>query len=276
MLTFSRGQRGERRPVDLRRDRRGGGAAAALVDALDARARDAGRRGRAAHLARPRCRASRCCSTCASTRATRCRGTARSASASDGPRTAPRVCTSCRAAVRRRVRRAGGRRRRPGIPPEVMERMFEPFFSTKEVGKGSGMGLATVHGIVHEHGGHIVVESAPGRGATFRVLFPVLRADDEAIEHETLPGYVPAVAPGGAARPRAGGRRRGDGRRLHARAARGLGPGGHDEAQRTGRAADLRRRARPLRPGDHRPDDAADDRPGARARAARRSGPGCR
>ena len=73
-----------------------------------------------------------------------------------------------------------------------MERMFEPFFSTKEVGKGSGMGLATVHGIVHEHGGHIVVESVPGRGATFRVLFPVLRADGDAIEHETLPGYVPA------------------------------------------------------------------------------------
>jgi CheY-like chemotaxis protein len=73
-----------------------------------------------------------------------------------------------------------------------MERMFEPFFSTKEVGKGSGMGLATVHGIVHEHGGHVVVESKPGRGATFRVLFPVLRADDQSIEHETLPGYVPA------------------------------------------------------------------------------------
>jgi CheY-like chemotaxis protein len=54
------------------------------------------------------------------------------------------------------------------------------------------MGLATVHGIVHEHGGHVVVESRPGQGATFRVLFPVLRADDQAIEHETLPGYVPA------------------------------------------------------------------------------------
>ena len=53
-----------------------------------------------------------------------------------------------------------------GIPPEVLERMFEPFFTTKEVGKGSGMGLATVHGIVHEHGGHIVVDIGAGRGAT--------------------------------------------------------------------------------------------------------------
>jgi CheY-like chemotaxis protein len=61
-----------------------------------------------------------------------------------------------------------------------MDRMFEPFFSTKEVGKGSGMGLATVHGIVHEHGGHVVVESQPGRGATFRVLFPTLPTEEAA------------------------------------------------------------------------------------------------
>lgn len=60
----------------------------------------------------------------------------------------------------------------PGITPEVQERMFEPFFSTKEVGKGSGMGLATVHGIVHEHGGHILVDSREGEGTRFRILFP--------------------------------------------------------------------------------------------------------
>ena len=102
------------------------------------------------------------------------------------------ACTSCRTRFDGEFVELAVADDGPGIPAEVMERMFEPFFSTKEVGKGSGMGLATVHGIVHEHGGHIVVESAPGRGATFRVLFPVLRADDQSIEHETLPGYVPA------------------------------------------------------------------------------------
>jgi PAS domain S-box-containing protein len=60
----------------------------------------------------------------------------------------------------------------PGIPAPVRERMFEPFFSTKEVGKGSGMGLAMVHGIVHEYGGHIQVETSPGAGTTIRIWFP--------------------------------------------------------------------------------------------------------
>ncbi|HSJ98510.1 MAG TPA: response regulator, partial [Myxococcota bacterium] len=65
----------------------------------------------------------------------------------------------------------------PGIAPDVAERMFEPFYSTKEVGAGSGMGLATVHGIVHEHGGHLAVETTPGRGSAFRVLLPERRPD---------------------------------------------------------------------------------------------------
>jgi PAS domain S-box-containing protein len=65
-----------------------------------------------------------------------------------------------------------------GIDPAVVSRMFEPFFTTKEVGRGSGMGLAMVHGIVHEHEGHVVVESDPGGGAHFHVLLPV--ADGEA------------------------------------------------------------------------------------------------
>ncbi len=64
----------------------------------------------------------------------------------------------------------------PGIPPEVQRRMFEPFFSTKETGKGTGMGLAIVHGIVHEYGGHLIVNSEPGEGTTIRVLLP---CDDE-------------------------------------------------------------------------------------------------
>jgi PAS domain S-box-containing protein len=66
-----------------------------------------------------------------------------------------------------------------GIPPEVLERIFEPFFSTKETGKGSGMGLAMAHGIVHEHRGHVVVETTVGRGSRFRVLWPALAGDQE-------------------------------------------------------------------------------------------------
>src|SRR5688500_4763877 len=83
------------------------------------------------------------------------------------------VCSSCRKRfagehVELAVADSG-----PGIPPAVLERMFEPFFTTKEVGRGAGMGLATVHGIVHEHGGHVVVETAPGAGTRFRLLWPI-------------------------------------------------------------------------------------------------------
>jgi PAS domain S-box-containing protein len=60
----------------------------------------------------------------------------------------------------------------PGIPTEVRERMFEPFFSTKVPGKGTGMGLATVHRIVHEHRGHVLVETESGRGTCFSLLLP--------------------------------------------------------------------------------------------------------
>jgi len=67
-----------------------------------------------------------------------------------------------------------------GIPPAVVSRMFEPFFTTKEVGRGSGMGLAMVHGIVHEHEGHIVVDSVPGSGSHFHVLLPAAEGEIDA------------------------------------------------------------------------------------------------
>ncbi|MCI0379409.1 MAG: ATP-binding protein [Gemmataceae bacterium] len=59
-----------------------------------------------------------------------------------------------------------------GMSPDVLAHLFEPFFTTKGVGKGSGLGLATVYGIVRNSDGHIVVSSTPGRGTTFRIFFP--------------------------------------------------------------------------------------------------------
>ena len=75
-----------------------------------------------------------------------------------------------------------------GMAPEVIERIFEPFFTTKEVGKGTGLGLATVYGIITEHQGWIEVESRVGVGTAFEMFLP-------SFQDETEPGLEPLTPP---------------------------------------------------------------------------------
>ncbi|WP_435106187.1 hybrid sensor histidine kinase/response regulator [Arhodomonas sp. AD133] len=82
------------------------------------------------------------------------------------------VCASCRQPVEGHFVEVAVSDTGTGITADVLERIFEPFFTTKEVGQGSGMGLSTAHGIVHEHKGHLLVDTTPGAGSRFRVLYP--------------------------------------------------------------------------------------------------------
>jgi CheY-like chemotaxis protein len=73
------------------------------------------------------------------------------------------------------------------MEPSVLERIFEPYYTTKEPGKGTGLGLSVIHGIVKNHGGFVTVESTLGKGSIFHVYLPTLEDVDADIDGEACP-----------------------------------------------------------------------------------------
>ena len=99
--------------------------------------------------------------------------------------TSRRTCSRCRATTSGCASVDNG----VGISPEARAHLFEPFFTTKDIGKGTGLGLASVYGIVRQSNGFIAVESQPGGGTTFTIHFPAVASEPTT--------QVPTVAAGG-------------------------------------------------------------------------------
>jgi PAS domain S-box-containing protein len=83
-----------------------------------------------------------------------------------------------------------------GMPPAVLERVFEPFFTTKESGKGTGLGLSMVYGFVQQSGGHIEIDSEPGKGTTIRMFLPRSLAGGAMTRPSDADGPLPVLGRG--------------------------------------------------------------------------------